>query len=121
MTFANGVPGGTATATVSTTAKTAMLEKPRIGGWFEGGAVLALVVLFGIPARRRSWRAMLGLLVLMIALGSLAACGGGGSSGGGGGGGNPGTTAGQYTFTITGTGAPAQTSGNTATFTVTVN
>ena len=83
-------------------------RKAEIGGSFEGGAVLALVVLFGIPARRRSWRTMLGLLVLMIALGSRAACGGGGSSGGGGGGGDAGTTAGQYTFTITGTGAPAR-------------
>jgi trimeric autotransporter adhesin len=80
---------------VTTTAAVATMVKPKVGGWanFEGGAVLALLVLFGIPARRRSWRAMLGVLALMVALGGLAACGGGGgSSSGGGGGGTPGTT-----------------------------
>jgi hypothetical protein len=45
----------------------------------------------------------------MAALGSLAACGGGGGSSGGGGTGNPGTTAGTYTFTVTGVGSPAVT------------
>ena len=109
---------------VTTTAAVATLVKPKVGGSanFEGGAVLALLVLFGIPARRRSWRAMLGVLALMVALGSLAACGGGGgSSGGGGGGGTPGTTSGAYTFTVTGTGNPAVTPAPTQTFTVTVN
>ncbi len=90
-------------------------------GLLDGGAVLALVVLLGIPARRRSWRAMLGVLVLMIALGSLAACGGGGGSNNNGGTKDPGTASGAYTFTVTGTGSPAQSTGNTATFTVTVN
>jgi len=87
-----------------------------------GSAVLAILVLFGIPARRRAWRAMLGVLALMAALGSLAACGGGGSgSGGSGGSGNAGTTAGTYTFTVTGVGSPALTPAPTATFTVIVN
>ena len=121
ITFANGTPGGTATAAVATTAKTASLAKPKVGGWLGAGEgfALALLLMIGIPAKRRNWRAMLGALVLMIALGSIAACGGGGGSSGGGG--NPGTTSGMYTFTVTGTGTPAQSSGNTATFTVTVN
>ena len=108
---------------VTTTAAVATLVKPKVGGWanLEGGAVLALLVLFGIPARRRSWRAMLGVLALMVALGSLAACGGGGGSSSGGGGGTPGTTSGVYTFTVTGTGNPAVTPAPTQTFTVTVN
>jgi subtilase family serine protease len=118
--------GATATATVATKASstTASLAIPAIRGkgtgWAGGGAVLALLVFLGIPARRRSWRAMLGVLVLMLALGSLAACGG---SGGGGGGGttDPGTASGAYTFTVTGTGTPALTSKPTTTFTVTVN
>jgi len=122
-------PGATGTATVTTkAATTAALERPMAPGkgrgLLDGGAVLALVLMLGIPAKRKSWRAMLGMLVLVIALGSLAACGGGGGSGGGGGGGgssDPGTASGQYTFTVTGTGNPAQTTGNTATFTVTVN
>jgi subtilase family serine protease len=121
-------PGQTGTATVNTkAATTASLERqvfPGKGrGLLDGGAVLALLILFGIPARRRSWRAMLGVLVLVGVLGSLAACGGGGSSGGGGGGGgsDPGTASGMYTFNVTGTGNPAQSTANTTTFTVTVN
>jgi hypothetical protein len=96
------------------------MKRPRIGGWAEAGsgAVLALLVFFGIPARRRGWRAMLGAFILLATLGSLAACGGGGSSGGGG---NPGTTAGSYTFTVTGTGSDPAKTVETATFTMTVN
>ena len=118
--------GSTGTVTVTTTAaSSSSLTKPAIGGWAEagGGAMLALLVFFGIPARRRGWRAMLGMLVLIFTFASLSACGGGGGSGGGGGGGNsnPGTTAGTYTFTVTGTGNPAVTPAPTTTFTVTVN
>ena len=113
---------GTGTVTVSTTAATAAMKRPHVGGWAEAGsgAVLALLVFFGIPARRRGWRAMLGAFVLLAALGSLAACGSGGSSSGGGGG-NPGTTAGNYTFTVGGTGNPQIMPAPITTFTVTVN
>ena len=95
-------------------------------GWAGagGGAVLAFLVFLGIPARQRSWRQMLGVLVLMAAPGSLAACGGGGgggSGGGGGGGGIAGTTLGTYTFTVTGTGSPLISPTPSSTFTVTVN
>jgi hypothetical protein len=118
--------GGSATATVTTTAPIAKLTYPDVHGkgWLGagGGAVLAFVVLLGIPARRRSWRQMLGVLVLMALLGSLAACGGGGSSGGGGGGqSDPGTTAGTYTFLIQATANPSVTPAVSTTFTVTVN
>jgi hypothetical protein len=62
---------------------------------------------------------MLGMVLALAALGSLAACGGGG------GGGqmitNPGTAAGTYVFTVTGTGNPAVTPAPTTTFTVVVN
>jgi hypothetical protein len=75
----------------------------------------------GIPARRRSWRTMLGVLVLMAALGSLAACGGGGSGGGGGGGGTTGTPLGTYTFSVVAVGSPSVTPVPSTTFTVTVN
>ena len=118
--------GGTATATVFTTAATAELAYPKMPGkgrgWAgaDGGAVLAFLVFLGIPARRRSWRQMLGILVLMAALGSLAACGGGG----GGGGGNTGTTGtptGTYTFTVLGVGSPSVMPVPSTTFTVTVN
>ena len=120
--------GGTAMATVTTTAPfTASLVYPdargKGRGWAGagGGAVLAFVVFLGIPARRRSWRSMLGLLVLMAALGGLTSCGGGSSGGGGGGQSDPGTTAGTYTFTVYSTGNPPVTPAVTTTFTVTVN
>ncbi len=121
--------GGKATATVTTTAATTgALVRPdfRRNGLSLAGlgvAGLALLFLLRLPASRRSWQSLLGVLTLLLALGSLAACGGGGGSGGGGGGGtsNPGTTAGTYTFTVTGTGNPAVTPAPSATFTVTVN
>jgi hypothetical protein len=120
--------GATGTATVTTkAATTAGLVRPaipgKIKGLLDGGAVLALLVMLGIPSKRRSLRAMLGVLMLTIVLGGLAACGGGSGGGGGGGGGSsdPGTASGTYTFTVTGTGNPTQSSGSTTTFTVTVN
>ncbi|MGH9607892.1 MAG: protease pro-enzyme activation domain-containing protein [Terracidiphilus sp.] len=136
VTLTSSSASGTATATVTTTAaSTSALVYPRIGRKISngrglagaaGGALLSLLVFFGIPARRRKWLSMLGMFVVMVALGSLAGCGGGGSGGGGGGGGgggtsNPGTTAGQYVFTVTGTGSPSVTPQPTQTFTVTVN
>jgi hypothetical protein len=91
-------------------------------GWegAGGGAVLALLAFFGIPARRRSWRSMLGMLLLMAGLGSLAGCGGGGGpttttiT-------DPGTTAGSYVFTVTGVGNPSVSPAVSETFTVVVN
>ena len=117
---------GTAVFTVSTSAPlAAALAYPRLPGkgrgWESaGGAVLALLIFLGIPARRRSWRSMLGVLVVMAALGSLSACGGGG-------GGttppqnDPGTTKGVYTFTVQATGNPSVTPAVSTTFAVTVN
>jgi hypothetical protein len=119
---------GTVVFTVGTTAPIASLKYPQIhpgkSGWLGGGAVLALLVFFGIPARRRAWRSMLGVLVLMTALGSLAACGGGGSSGGGGGGqSDPGTAKGTYTFIViaTGTATDSTIQRQETTFSVIVN
>jgi subtilase family serine protease len=122
VTLSSSSSSGTATVTVSTTAATASLAIPKLPGkgrgWegTGGGAMLAFLVFLGIPARRRSWRSILGVLVLMAALGSLAACGGGstGSTG------TSGTTAGTYTFTVTGTGNDSNTTTETTTFTVTV-
>jgi hypothetical protein len=123
---------GTVTATVAThAATTGALSRPtlrpnRISLAGLGLAALALLALFGIPAQRRAFRGLLGVLALVLALGSLAACGGGGSGGSGGGGGgttttDSGTASGTYTFTVTSTGNPAVTPAPTATFTVTVN
>jgi hypothetical protein len=103
-----GAAAATATLTITTTAS----QSPACGSvsrmqrgvpWYAGGgAVLACVMLFGIPARRRSWLAMLGIL-LLVAFGSgVLACGHSSTtvcnalsiSG---------TTAGTYTVTVTGT------------------
>jgi hypothetical protein len=123
------------TFTVTTTAPVAALAYPKLPGkgrgWegAGGGAVLALLLFLGVPARRRRWRSMLGILILMAALGSLSACGGSGgsSSGGGGGGGgggstsDPGTSKGVYTYTVQATGNPSVTPAVSTTFSVTVN
>jgi hypothetical protein len=117
--------GGTATFTVTTSpVQTGELVYPQPGGkgrgWegAGGGALLAVLLFLGIPARRRSWRSMLGVLVLMAALGSLAGCGGGGSTITGPT--DPGTALGTYTFTVTGTGTPAVSPVPSTTFQVTV-
>ncbi len=119
-----GTSAGTATVTISTTSaqgskcisdnRTSPARMPWYAG---GGAVLACVLLFGIPARRRSWRAMVGMGILLAVVASGAvACGGGGSttctntlvSG---------TTAGNYQVTVTGTSGATTATG---TFTITV-
>jgi Pro-kumamolisin, activation domain/Bacterial Ig-like domain (group 3) len=117
------------TFTIGTTAPiVARLERPAAPGGRNllgagSGAILALLVFFGIPARRRSWRSMLSILLVMAAIGTLASCGGGTANGGGGGGGqsDPGTTAGTYTYTVTASASPSVTPTVTKTFTVTVN
>jgi hypothetical protein len=114
---------GTATLTVSTTAATSAAlayPKSRNVPWYAaGGTLLAGLLLFGIPARRRSWRTMLGMLCLLVGFGGgVLACGGSGGGGGGDGSGNPGTTAGTYTVTVTGTSGSLT---QTTTLTVTVN
>ena len=127
ITYTNGTPSGSGTATVTTySVTTGAMIRPKFGngkGWLGAGsgAVLALVIFFGIPKRRRSWRAMLPLLLVMVALGALASCGGGGGGGGGGGTTTTSTTPGSYTFTITGTASPTVPTVPSTTFTITVN
>jgi hypothetical protein len=120
LTFDSSHTSQTSTVTFNTTAATsASLDRRGLPRWTAtGGAVLALLFFIGMPARRRSWRSLLGLLVLISALASLSACGGSSSTTGGG---NPGTTAGTYTFTVTGAGTPAFTPAPTTTVNLTVN
>jgi len=105
----SGTTPATATLTITTTAaSTAALEMPARPGTHggsglaaTGGALLACLLLFGIPARRRAWRNLVGLLALAVALMAGASACGGGSKG------StsttiPGTTAGSYTITVYG-------------------
>jgi hypothetical protein len=126
------LPGTTAAVVFSVTttgASTTVIQNLRRrtaasrGGWTGagGGAVLALVLFLGIPARRRSWRAMLSVLMLMAALGGMVACGGGGSGGGTTTETDPGTSAGTYVFTVQAVGTPSVSPSVSTTFTVVVN
>jgi hypothetical protein len=112
------ISGSTAqnsTLTINTTAATSSTNKIRRQFWpAAGGPALAVVLFFGVPRRRRSWLAMLGLLVLFVFIGAVG-CGGGG---GGGGGGNAGTTPGTYTVTVTGTSGSLTVTLGTATLVV---
>jgi len=85
------------------------------GHWAGAGsiAIAGLFLLFGIPARSRKWRSMLGVFLCLAALGVLSGCGGSSKPK------NPGTTAGAYTYTVTGTDAAGVKA--TATITVTVS
>jgi hypothetical protein len=117
----SGTAAAAATLTVNTTAASRaalILPLRRLAG---GGAVLAALFLFGIPARRRAWRVLLYCLAVVV-MGGAIGCGSGGSSGGGGGGGgNQGTTPGSYTVTVTGTDAATGKITAQATVSVTVN
>jgi len=108
-----GATAGTGTITVFTTpATTGALVRPNTRGtpWYvAGGTTMACLLLFGIPARRRRWRAMLGIIALFALLaGGLVSCISGSS----------GTTTGTYTITVTGTSGSIT---QTTTVTVIVN
>jgi hypothetical protein len=114
----------TTTLTIATTASqttscVAVNQAPTGLPWYaKGGAVLACVLLFGIAPRRRKGRTMLGALMLLIAFaGGVMACGGGGNSSNCSPTTTPGTTAGSYTITVTGT-SGSMTATNTIALTV---
>jgi hypothetical protein len=105
VTIASG-GNGTSVLTIQTTAaNNAALVGPFgpkmrwLGG---GGTALAAVLLFGIPARRRRWISGLALLLVITAAGAIG-CGGGGGQSSAPPPSTPATTAGTYTFTVTGT------------------
>jgi trimeric autotransporter adhesin len=112
----------TVTATVTTTASaaTAAVAYPKTNRWSLAvdGAALACILFFGIPARRRSWRSMLGLLVVLSAMAGLACSGSvtlGPTTPA-----TPGTSPGVYTFAVVGTDTVTSTTTASTVFTVTV-
>jgi hypothetical protein len=118
----SGSAAGTAILTISTTQAlgcSATSSTRRDVPWYaRGGAALACILLIGIPARRRRWRTMLGMLTLLAALTTgMMACGGGSGTSTCNTAFRPATTAGIYTVTITGT-SGALTETGTVTLTV---
>ena len=119
----SGATAQTSTLSVTTTSTTtAALTRPKLSGsrWFAAaGASLACLLIFGVPAHRRSRKTVLGMIALLALLTMcLTSCGGGSGSGGGGATTNPGTSAGSYTITVTGTaGTTTQTTKVTLTVT----
>lgn len=98
-------PGSSATSSVMTFTTIAPSTTPPMLGpnWIVPGgtAVLAgLLLLSMLLAKRRRLKLAFALLASALLATALISCGGGG---GGGGGGNPGTPAGTYTITVTGT------------------
>lgn len=113
---------GTATVTLTTTGPSNQAKaKPTSLRGIGEGTALALLVLFGIPARRRKIQSLLCILILAGMMGGLAGCVATPfksttptpTSGG--------TTAGNYTITVTGTGTDAAKSTAVTTFTLTVD
>jgi len=103
--------------TIKTTGATAAAAKSTIKPMFvaEGETLAAAMLLFLLPIRRRRWQSLLGVLLLVFFVTALSGCGGtnvpvntGGSTG---------TTPGNYTVTVTGTGGTV-TATSTVSFTV---
>ena len=78
-----GAGAGTATLTISTTSPSSpgctnvAADSRTFLSYTAGGAALACILLFGIPARKQIWRTLPGMLFLLIALtsGTLACSG----------------------------------------------
>ncbi|WP_263352842.1 FG-GAP-like repeat-containing protein [Acidicapsa acidisoli] len=104
VTIASGGTG-TTVLTVHTTATTssALARPSRPNSWgLGGGAVMAIALIFGVPSRRRRWSALMVLLSVVVTAG-VVGCGGGQSSTPPTSPVTPTTTAGSYTFNVTGT------------------
>jgi hypothetical protein len=100
-----GATAATATLLVNSTASTtAALTHPGLKAYGRAGsAVLAVAMFFCVPLRRRGWKHFIALLCV-ITFGAAVGCGGSSSSSSSSST-NPGTTAGSYVVTVTGTAA----------------
>jgi sugar lactone lactonase YvrE len=100
--------GGSAstTLTVNTNAansSSALMESgPKIWKALSGGSILALGILFGAPSWRRR-RAFIVVVLCGISIAGVIGCGGSGSTSPNTSPSSPATTAGNYTFSVTGT------------------
>lgn len=102
----DGTNPAIATVTVTTTAGSSLAPTARRAppphGWPGILLLVAFAVAVGFGARWRLRPAPLALGIILLFVLTWASCGGGGGSGGGGGG-SPGTPAGTYSLTVTGT------------------
>jgi len=114
---------GTKAATTSNAALHASADSGLRTIFGAGGIAFAGALLFAVPRRSQRWRSTLGIFIALAALATLSACGG--SKSGSGGGSTPhtvpGTTAGVYTFTVSGAGNDTAATKAATTLTVTVN
>jgi len=116
--------GATGTLTVDTTAAIALLQRPanrRSSGVFYAMFVpIGGIALLGFGANGRQGKKLFGFLLLGLVLSGfilMPACGGSSHSSGG----SPGTTAGTYNITVTGTASGASETGTAPALTLTVN
>lgn len=120
----SGTGAVSSTLTVSTTAGTTAAVHHPLDKFFAagGGIVVAGLLLFGIPARRRNWRSILAILLFAGIVGLGIGCGSSSHNNGGGGTTTTGgTTTGAYVLTVTGTDATTGKITATTTVNVTVN
>jgi trimeric autotransporter adhesin len=73
-------PSCMVTSSVALTASTGSIAARQRWTFFGGGVALACILLWTVPARRRNWRAMLGMLLLAGVLGFGLGCGSSNSS-----------------------------------------
>lgn len=94
---------GSTTLTITTTAPHSLAGLYHMPGWFAagGGLLFACVLLLSVPVKKRRWSVALGVFVLGAAAAIATNCGGGG--GGGATTTDPGTPAGKYSVSLTGT------------------
>lgn len=98
----SGSQAVTATLTVNTVAASAAVRNPMLG--IGGGSALAVLLFFWLPRRRRTWQAFFGLLAFVAIVAGTSGCGTSKSLSS-----LPsGTTAGNYTVTVTGTSGSLQ-------------
>jgi hypothetical protein len=115
----NGAPVTTTLTVLSTAAGSSSTANTLSHLFFGSGTVLAGVLLFGIRTRGRGWQTLLGLCLLAtfgLALGCSNSFSSSSKSTP-----NPGTTAGPYLVTVTGTDAATGTLTSTNTINVIVN
>jgi hypothetical protein len=114
LSFGTTSPASVANASGTSATLTVLTTGPATGAhqasslqfsWYASGAVsLGCLLFMGMPHGRRRWRAFLGTVLLLICMTSgVSACGGGSGGSSTNAVTDPGTTAGSYTITITGT------------------